>query len=198
MYPITFAKAICPLSDYLSFHPRRTRSDARPPLHLEAERNRVHLWTDITVGAVYGAIKRLASEGLLREMGRDAKATGPFAGLYEITEEGYVALAALRRTGLNEVEVKFDPFDLALTRLDPETLDTLPLVLEKRLEQVGLLAESKRINEEVREYISVSRQWALRHFEYRLEAEAAYLTALLTAAPEIISDERNPGPRKPK
>lgn len=34
-------------------------------LRLTAEHNRVHLWTDITVGAVYGAMKRLALEGLL-------------------------------------------------------------------------------------------------------------------------------------
>ncbi len=94
---------------------------------------------------------------------------------------------------------KFDPFDLALTRLDPETLDTLPFVLAERLDTVrAMLAESKRINEEAREYIGVAKQWALHHFEYRLEAEVAYLTALLTAAPDIISDERTPRPRKTK
>ncbi|RYG67720.1 PadR family transcriptional regulator, partial [bacterium] len=35
-------------------------------LRLVAERNHVTLWTDITVGAVYGAMKRLAVEGLIR------------------------------------------------------------------------------------------------------------------------------------
>ena len=38
-------------------------------LRLVAERMRVPLWTDISVGAVYGAMKRLAAEGLLREFG---------------------------------------------------------------------------------------------------------------------------------
>lgn len=168
-------------------------------LRLEAERSRVHLWTDITVGAVYGAMKRLAGEGLLREAGREREGNRPIRQLYEITEEGLLALAALQRAGLSEVEFKFDPFDLALTRLDPETLDTLPSVLVERLDKVrAMLAESKRINEEAREYIGVAKQWALRHFEYRLEAEAAYLAELLTAAADIISDERNPQPRKPK
>ena len=168
-------------------------------LRLEAERNRVHLWTDITVGAVYGAMKRLAGEGLLREAGREREGNRPTRQLYEITDQGLLALAALRRMGLSEVEFKFDPFDLALTRLDSETLDTLPAVLAERLGKVrALLADMRRINEEARDYIGLAKQWALHHFEYRLEAEEAYLSALLAAAPDIVSDERNPRPRKLK
>ena len=92
-----------------------------------------------------------------------------------------------------------DPFDLALTRTDPETLDALPSVLAERLDKVrARLAETRRINEEARDYVGVAKQWALRHTEYRLEAEVAYMAALLNAATDIVSDERNPQPRKPK
>lgn len=168
-------------------------------LRLEAERNRVHLWTDISVGAVYGAMKRLAAEGLLRESGREREGNRPTRQVYEITEAGHHALAELRREGLRDVWFKSDPFDLALTRTDPGTLDTLPSVLAERLDTVrALLAESKRVNEGAREYIGLAKQWALRHTEYRLEAEVAYLTDLLTAATDIVADERNPRPRKPK
>ena len=168
-------------------------------LRLEAERNRVHLWTDISVGAVYGAMKRLAAEGLLRAAGREREGNRPTRQLYEITDEGRLALAALRRAGLSEVSFKHDPFDLALTRMDPDALDTLPSVLSERLNTVrALLGEIKRVNEEVRDYVGLAKQWALRHIQYRLEAEVAYLTDLLAAAPDIVSDERNPRPRKPK
>ncbi len=168
-------------------------------LRLEAERNHVHLWTDISVGAVYGAMKRLASEGLLRESGREQEGNRPTRQIYEITEEGRLALAALRREGISEVWFKPDPFDLALTRLEPEALDTLPSVLAQRLDKVrALLEEVRRINEGAREYVGEAKQWALRHNEYRLEAEVAYLTDLLAAAPNIVSDERNPRPRKLK
>ncbi len=168
-------------------------------LRLEAEHNRVHLWTDISVGAVYGAMKRLASEGLLREAGREREGNRPTRQLYEITEEGRIALAALRRAGLSEISLKFDPFDLALTLTDPDTQDTLPSVLAERLGGVqASLIELRQIMEGAREYIGVAKQWALRHTEYRLEAEVAYLTALLDAAADIVSDERNPGPRKIK
>jgi len=168
-------------------------------LRLTAERYQVHLWTDISVGAVYGAMKRLASEGLLREAGREREGNRPTRQLYEITEEGRRSLAAERRAALSEVWFKPDPFDLALTRMDPDTLDALPSVLAERLEKMrARLAEIQRINEEVRDYVGLAKQWALRHIECRLEAEVAYLFALLAASPDIVSDERNPRPRKPK
>ena len=167
-------------------------------LRLEAERNHVHLWTDITVGAVYGAMKRLASEGLLRALGSEREGNRPARQVFEITDAGRAALAVLRREGLTEVWFKYDPFDLALTRIEAENLDTLPSVLAERLSKVqAMLAESKRINEGAREYVGLAKQWALRHTEYRLEAEVAYLTDLLAAAPEIVDDERCP-PLRPK
>lgn len=168
-------------------------------LRLEAENKRVHLWTDISVGAVYGAMKRLATEGLLRESGREREGNRPTRQLYEITDEGHRALAEERRNGLSEVWFKYDPFDLALTRMDHAMLDTLPAVLAERLETVrSMLAESRRINEGAREYVGPAKRWALCHTEYRLEAEVAYLTSLLAAADEIVADERDPAPRKPK
>lgn len=168
-------------------------------LRLEAERNRVPLWTDISVGAVYAAMKRLAGEGLLQEAGREREGNRPMRQLYEITEAGQQALAAERREGLSAIWFKPDPFDLALTRTDPDTLDTLPSVLAERLDTVrAQLAEIRQIIEGVQDYVGLAKQWALRHNEYRLEAEVAYLTDLLAAAPEIVSDEHNPRPRKPK
>ena len=62
----------------------------------------------------------------------------------------------------------------------------------------GMLAAMRQQSEGAREYIGTAKQWALRHFEYRLEAEAAYLTELLAAADEIVDDERHPRPRKLK
>lgn len=168
-------------------------------LRLVAERMKVPLWTDISVGAVYGAMKRLAAEGLLRESGRERKGNRPTRQLYEITGEGCRALNALRRAGLGDVWFKYDPFDLALTRTDPELLETLPSILAKRLDKVrAMLADSRRVNEGTRDYVGLAKQWALRHTEYRLEAEVAYLTDLLKAAADIVADERNPRPRKPK
>jgi hypothetical protein len=61
-----------------------------------------------------------------------------------------------------------------------------------------MLTESQRVSASARDYIGLAKQWALRHTEYRLEAEVAYLADLLAAADDIVSDERNPRPRKLK
>ena len=158
-------------------------------LRLLAERYRVHLWTDISVGAVYGAMKRLAAEGLLREGEREREGNRPTRQLYEITDEGQAALATLRREGLRDVWFKFDPLDLALTRMDAEVRGELPLLLAQRLETVrGMLAENRQVSADIRAHVSLAKQWALRHTEYRLEAEVAYLTDLLAEAGALAAE----------
>ena len=168
-------------------------------LRLEAEQRHVTLWTDISVGAVYGAMKRLTSEGLLRESGREREGNRPTRQLYEITDDGRRALERLRREALTDVWFKYDPFDLAFTQMDAAALDRLPAILTERLDKVrALLAEARRVNDKARDSIGLAKEWALRHTEYRLSAEIAYLTDLRAAAPDIVADERHPRPGRAK
>ncbi|MBB4113235.1 DNA-binding PadR family transcriptional regulator [Rhizobium sp. BK226] len=168
-------------------------------LRQEAERKRVPFWTDIPVGAVYGAMNRLAAEGLLREAGREQEGNRPTRQLYEITEDGRHALARLRHDGLTEIWFKYDPFDLALTRVDTAKLDELPALLADRLARMkAQLEERRRMIEQALPFIGVAEEWAVRHTAHRMEAEVQYLTDLITALPNLIADERNPRPRKEK
>jgi DNA-binding PadR family transcriptional regulator len=172
--------------------------DAFGPMHghalrLIAEQMRVPLWTDISVGAVYGAMNRLATEGLLHESGREQEGNRPTRQIYEITAEGRRALDVLRREGLTEIWFKPDPFDLALTAMDPKLQKSLPAILTQRLESVrAQLADIKRKTDEVRTKVSHAKQWALRHNEYRLKAEVAYLTDLLKAVGDIVREKHEP------
>ncbi|MGD1880119.1 MAG: hypothetical protein ACFB13_21775, partial [Kiloniellaceae bacterium] len=137
--------------------------------------------------------------GLLLEAGQDLEGIRPVRQLYEITPAGRRALAALRREGLREVWFKYDPFDLALTQIDPAALESLPSVLSGRLDQLrAMLVQSQEVNEVARPKVGLAKQWALRHTEYRLEAEIAYLTDLLGASGDIVADERKLRPGKPK
>jgi DNA-binding PadR family transcriptional regulator len=159
-------------------------------IRLFAERIQAPMWTDISVGAIYGAINRLASEGLLRETAQERAGNRPTRQLYEITDEGRRTLDALRREGLTEVWFKPDPFDLALVRLDRKTAKTLPALLAKRLETMrAMLAERKKVTETVRDTAGLAKYWILKHSEYRLQAEVAYLTDLLKAANDIANDK---------
>jgi DNA-binding PadR family transcriptional regulator len=174
----------------------------RGPMHghllrVEAEQRHVTHWTDITVGAVYGAMKRLASEGLLRATVEEREGARPMRQVYEITAEGLSALAALRREELDNVWFRYDPFDLALTRMATEELDSLPQVLEARLAKLRAIQATRREHTEARAQkvagaasFGLAKEWALRHTDYRLEAEVSYLEDLLAVAADIIADER--------
>ena len=156
-----------------------------------AEKMRVPLWTDISVGAVYGAMKRLAAEGLLEEQGRERAGNRPTRQIYEITDEGRRALETLRRDGLSEVWFKPDPFDLALTRMTAKMQKNFPAIVSERLKKVrAQLALSREIFDNLPPNIGLAKQWALKHTRYRLEAEAAYLTDLLKAAPALAGEKR--------
>ncbi len=156
-----------------------------------AEKMKVPLWTDISVGAVYGAMKRLAAEGLLRETGREQEGKRPTRQVYEITAEGRRVLDRLRREGLSEIWFKPDPFDLALTRMDAKTQKNLPQIIARRLEAMkAILAERRRIGAEAKAHAGLAKQWVLKHAEYRLEAEIRYLNDLLKAAGEIAAEKR--------
>ena len=168
-------------------------------LRLEADRKRVPFWTDIPVGAVYGAMKRLASEGLLREAGQERQGYRPTRHLNEITETGRIALEELRVSGLTDIWFKYDPFDLALTKADAKDLGSFTAQLGDRLERLkAMLDERRDMVEAAIPYIGLIEEWALRHTERRLVAEIDFLTDLIASAPAISNDQHNPRPRKEK
>lgn len=160
-------------------------------LRLLAEQEHVHLWTDISVGALYGAIKRLAGEGLVSVVRVEREGSYPERQVYAITGPGRTSLAALQRLGLEQVTFKPDPFDLALSRPDPDQLDDLTEAVQRRLATLhAMLAETERTNQRARPYLSVGEAHALLHREHRLRAEIGWHQALVAAMPDVIADER--------
>jgi DNA-binding PadR family transcriptional regulator len=156
-------------------------------LRLEAEQKMVSLWTDISVGAVYGAMSRLANEGLLKEAGQEQEGNRPVRQLYEITDAGRKALETLRREGLEDVWFKNDPFDLALTKARPADAPQFVETLKRRLETLRSMLQRKRDMIASDHYaFGPAEKWALRHTEMRLATEVAYLEALIDAAAELV------------
>jgi DNA-binding PadR family transcriptional regulator len=159
-------------------------------LRLLAEEEHVTLWTDITVGAVYGAIKRLATEGLIEEVRIEREGKYPERQVYAISRDGRRALSTLRSDGLRQLSLKPDPFDLALTRLDPDKLDDLTAVIHDRLLALqSLLRDTESLVADALPYLTVSERYAISHKEHRLRAEIDWHEDLLKAVPEIVADE---------
>lgn len=160
-------------------------------LRLQAEQERISLWTDISVGALYGAIKRLAGDGLLTEVRTEREGNFPERQVYAITEAGRDVLTSLHQSTLLEVHHRPDPFDLAFARLDPGRLDDLPRTIQERLDaHERLLAATEANNERARPWLSIGEELVISHGEHRLRSEIDWLRTLQNSLPAIIDDER--------
>jgi DNA-binding PadR family transcriptional regulator len=94
-------------------------------LRRDARLDRTELWSEVRPGSLYGALHRLAAEGLIEPLRTEQDGQLPARTVYGITGEGYRELRALRAEALQEVRLQPDPVDLALAMsrdLDPEVL----------------------------------------------------------------------------
>ena len=171
--------------------------DERGPMHGHglrhlAEKEHIDEWTDFTVGAVYGAIKRLALEGLIAEERVEREGHYPERQVYAITDAGRYSLGRLRTEALTEIAIKADPFDLGLARLDFSKLDELPGIVAERIETMRERIDHNVMHhEQISQYLTAAEKWSLDHQADRWRAELAWHERLLGALPEIITDEQN-------
>jgi DNA-binding PadR family transcriptional regulator len=171
--------------------------DEHGPMHghalrLLAEEEHIDLWTDITGGAIYGAIKRLDAEGLIEELRTERHGNYPERQVYRVTDAGQRALGELRRDGLTTVVMKPDPFDLALTRLDPATLDELEGIVAGRLQHHrDRMAQFVEHYEKVGKHLTAAERMSMLHQRMRKQTEVAWHEQLLSDLPGIIDDERH-------
>jgi DNA-binding PadR family transcriptional regulator len=171
--------------------------DERGPMHghgllLLAEEEHTDEWTDFAPSAVYAAMKRLAAEELLVKDRVEKPGNYPKRQFYRISERGERALSELRTEGLTAFAIKPDPFDLALARLDPAALDSLPIVIEARLARLREGAAQKQAHlEEIIQHLTLAEIWAMRHQISRWRSEADWHEELLAVVPEIIADEKS-------
>jgi DNA-binding PadR family transcriptional regulator len=170
--------------------------EQRGPMHghqlrLLAEQEHVAMWTDITVGGLYGALKRLAAENLIEQVRVERAGAYPPRQIWSITDAGREALSALRMRALSEIVIKPDPFDLAMTRLDPDHLTDLPATIAARIASLSaMLAEWDARAAAADRYLSVAEKLMVKHRLDRLRAEIAWHQELADQLPEIIDDEQ--------
>jgi DNA-binding PadR family transcriptional regulator len=159
-------------------------------LRLLAEKEHVSEWTDITVGALYGAMKRLAAEDLIEEVRAEREGAYPERQVFAITEAGKSSLGITRGDALRDIVLKPDPFDLAMSRLDRDKLDTLDATLAARLVKLRSQLENYIAHTaSIETYLSVGESIVMQHMTERLRAEITWHERLYQHLPEIIADE---------
>ncbi|QAY63029.1 PadR family transcriptional regulator [Xylanimonas allomyrinae] len=156
-----------------------------------ADQEHVDDWTDITVGSLYGALKRLEAEGLLVAVRTEREGNYPPRRVLDITETGRAALAELHAAALAVVGLRPDPVDYALARPQLDQLDDLESVLTDRLAELRaqLTAHTAHLAA-VDQYLTVAERLTLTHTTDRLTAEVVFHERMLAAAPAIVADER--------
>jgi DNA-binding PadR family transcriptional regulator len=169
----------------------------RGPMHGHAlvalaEEEHVTEWTDISVGGLYGAVKRLAADGFIEVDRVEKHGNYPERQVFAITEAGRASLRSMQRDALTELSWRHDPVDLGVSRLDPHALDQLEEVVRDRRDRIAAsLVEARAKRDRIRQYLNLAEWIATKHGVYRLEAELAWHDEFLAAVPDIIRDERN-------
>jgi DNA-binding PadR family transcriptional regulator len=161
-------------------------------IRLLAEEERIDNWTDFGPGAIYGAIKRLAADGLIVERRTEREGNYPARQIYDITESGSAMLAELRREGLDQIVYRHDPVDLAIARYDPDDMDGLHRALSERLAELKDRSDyAEQHLAHIRQHLTLMESHVMRHQHHRLLGEIAWHEELLAAMPAIIDDENS-------
>jgi DNA-binding PadR family transcriptional regulator len=157
----------------------------------QAQSDRTELWTEVKVGALYGALKRLAGEGLIAEVRNERVGNRPERTVYEITDRGREALAAVHDQALRTVLVRPDPFDLALVHSGQLDEQELAHVIKDRRDALAAQHNSLRHQGEAADqWLSEAERMALAHLTSRLAAELRWHDELLNRLPKIVADFR--------
>lgn len=161
-------------------------------LRLLAEEEHIDSWTDFSPGSIYGAIKRLATDGLIEERRTEREGNYPERQVYGLTKAGAHALANLRRETLETIVYRHDPVDLALARLNPDGLDAVGDILRARLAELHRNRDRWLVHaEEIRKYLNLTEAHVMRHQYHRLSGEIAWHEELIANLPAILDDEKS-------
>jgi DNA-binding PadR family transcriptional regulator len=159
-------------------------------LRLLAEKEHVSEWTDISVGALYGALKRMAAEGLIEEVRAERDGAYPERQVYAITDVGRISLGVTKGNALREIVVRTDPFDLAMSRLDRTKLSELDELLRARISLLkAMAADAEAHLASIAKYLTFTEHLVMQHKGERLKAEIVWHEELYQHLPHIIADE---------
>jgi len=176
----------------------------RGPMHgyqirQQAQSDRTELWTEVKVGALYGALKRLAGEELIVVARSERDGNFPERTVYEITAPGRGALAAIHGEALRTVVVRPDPFDLALVHSHEMDEQALTHAVGDRRDALLARQNSLRhLTEEADPWLSEAERLAIEHQLARLATEVAWHDRLLDRLPKIVAERRKDAEERPR
>jgi DNA-binding PadR family transcriptional regulator len=158
-------------------------------LRRDARLDCADMWSDVRPGSLYGALHRLAAEGLIEPVRTEQSGNLPARTVYAITAEGQRELRVLRAEALAKVGLRPDPVDLALAMSSDLDEDTLRGYVEDRIS--ALTAEAARFHhyaDRVWPDQTVADDLVAEHARLRIEAELAWHQLVLDRIGKLAAD----------
>jgi DNA-binding PadR family transcriptional regulator len=154
----------------------------------DARMDRSDLWSDVRPGSLYGALHRLAAEGLIEAVRTEQSGNLPARTVYAITAEGQRELRALRAEALQETGLPPDPVDLALVMSDDLDAGVLRGYIEDRIRALtSQAAQFAHHGERTWPDQTVADDLVLEHARLRIEAELAWHRLVLTRTGQLTT-----------
>ena len=154
-----------------------------------ARMGRADLWSDVRPGSLYGALHRLAAEGLIEPVRTEQSGNLPARTVYAITAEGQRELRTLRAEALTEVGLRPDPVDLALAMSGDLDRDLLRGYIEDRIRALRSQAAAyAHHGERAWPDPTVADDLVAEHARLRIEAELAWHQLLLDQAGKLTGE----------
>ena len=158
-------------------------------LRRDARMDRGGQWSDVRPGSLYGALHRLAAEGLIEPVRTEQSGNLPARTVYSITAEGQRELRALRSEALAEVGPRPDPVDLALAMSSDLDEDVLRGYVQDR---IGVLtAQAARVEHQAQRAWpdqTVADDLVIEHARLRIGAELAWHRLVLDQIGKLAAD----------
>lgn len=163
-----------------------------------AQVDRTELWTDIKQGSLYGALHRMAAEGVIEPVRTEQEGNMPARTVYAITPAGREELVAIRDRALRETRLRPDPVDLALQNCQDMPEAELRAVFEQRRAAIAAeLVAWRHLRETAEPHLTRVESMGFTHTLLRLEAELAWHDEFLAALPQLLvpdQEGREPQP----
>lgn len=158
-------------------------------LRRDARIDRTEMWSEVQPGSLYGALHRLAAEGLIEPLRTEQDGQLPSRTVYGITAEGRRELRVLRAEALQAVRLHPDPVDLALAMSADLSEETLRGYIEDRLR--ALSAQASQL-EHQRERAwpdqTVADDLVVEHARLRVQAELSWHRLVLDRLGKLTAD----------
>ena len=145
-----------------------------------AQMDRVELWADVKPGSLYGALRRMADEGVVEVVRTEQEGNLPARTVYGITGKGRTELVSLIRSVLEDTKFRPDPIQLVLLHSGELGPDELRAAARRRREAYATQLDFWRnLRAEAEPYLTRLEAVAFDYTLMQLEMELTWHDRLL-------------------